>query len=82
MGWFGDYENSQEVFEELEWDLKEYTILNTKVKKTYGAVLFTNKQGKTQIYYYIFRDKQYKPLPYEDAGNRIPKKWIKQVSTN
>lgn len=44
MGWFGDYETSQEVFEELEYDLKDCTILDTKVKKTYGAVLFQNKR--------------------------------------
>lgn len=84
MGWYGDYESSEEVYNELIEDIKrewQGEIIDGKLKKTYGAVLYRVGGDKVKIYYYIYNKstQMYKPLEYIEGGNRIPKKWIKQV---
>lgn len=84
MGWYGDYESSEEVYNELIEDIKrewQGEIIEGKLKKTYGVVLYRVGGNKTKIYYYIYnkRTQMYKPVEYIEGCNRIPKKWIKQV---
>jgi hypothetical protein len=81
MGWYGSYNNSTEVLEETERGARQQNceILDKKVFKSYGALLYKTLEDKIYIDYFIFKGDSYKPLLWTDGAKRIPKKWIKQV---
>lgn len=77
MGWFGDYNNTQEVLNETI--NANYKVLDKEARKDWGGLLYQPKSGKILIDYFIFRDGMYKPLSWLDGIRRIPKSWIKQT---
>lgn len=87
MGWFGDYENTQEVADEFEWGAvsKGATILEKRVKNNFGIIIY-NYKNKNGYFYFIYKktDKMYKPLELVDAiaNKHAPKKWVKEYNLN
>lgn len=77
MGWYGDYDNTNEVIEKISNDFK---ILDYKCLKSYGCCLYEHKEtGEKNIDYFIFKDGMYKTIHWVEGGNRIPKRWINEI---
>ncbi|HBL8376150.1 TPA: hypothetical protein LTU46_002666 [Enterococcus faecium] len=82
MGWYGDYSSANEVIEEKKGYAKNgLEIVDTKVTKTYGIILFKDAEGTYDIDSFIFRDEMYKPIYFLNDSpayfKKIPKKWLK-----
>lgn len=91
MGWYGNYNNIEEVIGETERGIErlDYQTLDIKKTKTYAIILYRNDLNEIQIDSFIYNHKPfgkgvYKPIWFlndENYFNRIPKKWLKLFNT-
>lgn len=81
MGWYGDYESTKDVVQEMKLGgSKHLKVLEEKTIKNKGALLiFDVDKNEKFIDYFIFADGMYKPLHWTDGIDFIPEKWIKRV---
>ena len=87
MGWNGDYSSNLAVADEFRNDYefnKRYELIDEKILKTYGLILYKNRETSEHIVdYWIFKDDMYKTISRSsniiDCYTKVPKKWIKFI---
>jgi len=88
MGWYGDYDNVEDVLEETRRsiEIKGYKVIDTKATKSYGLTLFKTDKGDVHLDSFIFRKGMYKPIGflYDDLSRFkvIPKAWLNQLTNS
>ena len=84
MGWYGDYNNIEEVIEEMTLTCsRNFKVVKTKKVSNRGALFLLDELTYEYfIEYFIFskKDGMYKPLHWLNGMDFIPDPWMKKIS--